>query len=458
MRFGSLFSGIGGLDLGLERAGMECVWQVEIDDYATRVLEKHWPNVPRWRDVRTFIADADCDRQQGWKKSHSQPEESRQQASRRDHLERLRPPADVDGICGGFPCQPVSLAGARRGDADERWLWPYFRDCIRILRPRWVLIENVRGLLSADVGRLFRGILWDLASLGFDAEWQILPAGAFGAPHIRERVFIVAYAQHNGCNGFPFKGSTGTGVEKRGVPEPEGHSSLARSVYERAERSPSQRSCGLGGATRATSSNADSSGPSQREGKPGDTRQKQPPIVGSDWWTTQPTVRRGDHGVSFELDVIGRIDDYANTESNDSEEDAARIRSNLGRRLLRSMWEYWGTSAPPPGLYEDRVLAALPGLPYRSSHGGWYVGERARKGKASSRMLDMWHQLQVQIQCGQKEPTQDLLEKMLKGIRQEKCTKEVVSSRVNRIRGLGNAVVPQVAEWIGRRIMESLGK
>lgn len=155
--FGSLFAGIGGLDLGLERAGMRCAWQVEIDDYATRVLCKHWPDVPRFRDVRSVGL-------------HNLPA--------------------VDLICGGFPCQPHSTSGRRRAGADERDLWPEYARIIRELRPRYVLAENVPGLLSSDDGRFFGAILRDLAQLGYDAEWSMLPACALGAPHTRERVFI----------------------------------------------------------------------------------------------------------------------------------------------------------------------------------------------------------------------------------------------------------------------------
>jgi DNA (cytosine-5)-methyltransferase 1 len=161
MRFGSLFAGIGGMDLGLERAGMQCAWQVEIDPYARRVLEKHWPSVPRHDDVRTFPPEGD------W---------------------------SCDLICGGFPCQDISKAGhvqgERHGISGERsGLWAEYIRIIRRLRPGFVLVENVAKLLVRGMGR----ILGDLASLGMDAEWHCLPAAAVGAPHIRDRVFILAY-------------------------------------------------------------------------------------------------------------------------------------------------------------------------------------------------------------------------------------------------------------------------
>jgi DNA (cytosine-5)-methyltransferase 1 len=160
--FGSLFSGVGGIDLGLERAGMQCAWQVEIDDYATKVLEKQWPNVTRFRDVRTV---------------------------------GKRNLPTVDLLAGGFPCQPHSLNGKRKASEDERDLWPEFRRLICELKPAWVLAENVMGLLSSENGHFFGGILRDLAALRYDAQWQVLPASSFGAPHRRERVFIVAYPQ-----------------------------------------------------------------------------------------------------------------------------------------------------------------------------------------------------------------------------------------------------------------------
>jgi DNA (cytosine-5)-methyltransferase 1 len=180
--FGSLFAGIGGFDLGLERAGMTCKWQVEIDDYASRVLAKHWPDVPRHGDVRTFpTADRD------W---------------------------SVDLICGGFPCQDISVAGKGAGLAGARsGLWYEFARIIREVRPRWVIVENVRALASRGLGE----VLGDLAHLGFDAEWHCIPACAVGAPHRRERIWIVAYANHESQSDVPLYD-----VSRGGVPKPAG--------------------------------------------------------------------------------------------------------------------------------------------------------------------------------------------------------------------------------------------
>ena len=160
MTYLSLFAGVGGIDLGLDRAGMTCVGQVELDPYCQRVLARHWPEVPRHDDVRTAIA---------WWGDRPQP----------------------DVIVGGFPCQPFSIAGRSAGVGDERWGWPWFAGVVRHLRPRYVLVENVPALATDSVA--FGCVLGDLADLGFDAEWSLLSACAMGAPHTRERLFLVAY-------------------------------------------------------------------------------------------------------------------------------------------------------------------------------------------------------------------------------------------------------------------------
>ncbi len=159
MKFGSLFSGIGGLDLGLERAGMTCVFQAESDPYAQRVLEKHWPNVFQYDDVR--------------------------------HVHGIDV-GHIDLLCGGFPCQDVSVAGRGAGlDGARSGLWREFARIIEEVHPAWVLIENVPALRT----RGLRTVLSDLHARGYDAEWNGVSAAAVGAPHLRDRLFIVAHAQ-----------------------------------------------------------------------------------------------------------------------------------------------------------------------------------------------------------------------------------------------------------------------
>jgi DNA (cytosine-5)-methyltransferase 1 len=197
----SLFSGIGGLDLGLERAGMTIVGQVEIDPWCRKVLAKHWPEVPRHDDVRTAadwwlapVADTEGERAAATQQpgplcgtEQGSPDAGRTASAAASGRPR------VDLVCGGFPCQPVSLAGKGLAQADSRWLWPAFAGVIRALRPAYVLVENVPGLLGRGMG----DVLGDLAGLGYDAEWDSVPAAFVGAPHIRNRVWIVAYPQRD---------------------------------------------------------------------------------------------------------------------------------------------------------------------------------------------------------------------------------------------------------------------
>jgi DNA (cytosine-5)-methyltransferase 1 len=166
MTVGSLFSGIGGIDLGLERAGMQIRWQVENDPYCNRILAKHWPDVKRYGDIRSL----------DW-----------------SQVER------VNLLSGGFPCQPVSQGGLQKGSSDERWMWPDFYNAICEINPDWVLAENVPGLLSIESGQLFGSILRDLAEMGYDAEWGSLPSAAFGTHFRGERVYVIANRSQANC-------------------------------------------------------------------------------------------------------------------------------------------------------------------------------------------------------------------------------------------------------------------
>lgn len=161
----SLFSGIGGLDLAAEWAGFKTVGQVEYADFPYKVLCRHWPDVAKWRDINEFT---------------------------RESFKKCTGLETVDCISGGFPCQPHSLAGKRKASGDNRDLWPEMRRVISEIKPRWVVGENVRGLLSSENGRFFRGILRDFAGMGYDVGWCVISAAEVGAIHRRERVAIIA--------------------------------------------------------------------------------------------------------------------------------------------------------------------------------------------------------------------------------------------------------------------------
>lgn len=198
----SLFSGIGGLDLAAEAAGFETVGQCEWADFPTKVLEKHWPDVPRWRDIRTLTKESFYAKTGIW---------------------------TVDIVSGGFPCQPFSTAGKRRGKNDDRYLWGEMLRVVAELRPTWVIGENVAGLISmaepdsdlrveggtnyrtADMdyyqgvytqseNMLLCGIIRQLEEIGYSVQVFTFPACAVDAKHRRDRICIVGYTEHNGLS------------------------------------------------------------------------------------------------------------------------------------------------------------------------------------------------------------------------------------------------------------------
>jgi DNA (cytosine-5)-methyltransferase 1 len=165
MKIGSLFSGYGGLDMGVMSVlGGEVAWHVEFDEAPSRILAHHWPDVPNYGDVTTV----------DWSTV-----------------------AQVDLLTAGYPCQPFSMIGNRRGANDARHLWPNVLDAVRNLRPRIVVLENVRGHLTLGFDR----VLGDLAEVGYDAQWVCIPASAAGAPHRRERIFVIARPAHSSDDG-----------------------------------------------------------------------------------------------------------------------------------------------------------------------------------------------------------------------------------------------------------------
>lgn len=204
----SLFSGIGGLDLAAEMAGFRTIGQVEIDDYCNRVLEYHWPDVPRWRDIRDVTKES----------------------------VRKAGVGAITVISGGFPCQPFSQAGRRGGTKDDRYLWPEMLRVIDELRPAWVIAENVNGIVSMEleilsvavegrtIGRfkdydfyravytrqevmLLGTICQELEAKGYEVQPLAIPACAVEAPHERRRVFIVGYAGSCGLSGESRRGA-----------------------------------------------------------------------------------------------------------------------------------------------------------------------------------------------------------------------------------------------------------
>jgi len=157
-----LFSGIGGFSLGLERAGMRTVAFVEIDPFCQQILKKRWPSIPIWGDIREVNGQ-----------------------------EIIQKCGTIDIITGGFPCQPFSVAGKRGGKKDDRYLWPEMFRLVKEIKPRWVLGENVIGIVNMALDE----VLSDLESEGYETQSFIIPACAVNAPHSRDRVWIIAHSK-----------------------------------------------------------------------------------------------------------------------------------------------------------------------------------------------------------------------------------------------------------------------
>ena len=197
MKVLDLFSGIGGFSLGLEAAGMETVAFCEIEDYPVTILNKHWPDVPVYRDVRKLTG-----------------EQIEQEVGR------------VNVICGGFPCQPFSVAGQQKGKEDDRHLWPEMFRLIQEIRPRWVIGENVAGFVRMALD----DVLHDLEGEGYTTQSFVIPACAVGGIHRRDRVWIVAHSECHGRDETQKPGSTAKSEKESRVQQSKGCHSTSTGV------------------------------------------------------------------------------------------------------------------------------------------------------------------------------------------------------------------------------------
>ena len=274
MTFGSLFAGIGGLDLGLERAGMECAWQVEIDPFCRKVLAKHWPDVPKYEDVTEVGAH------------------------------NLEP---VDLICGGFPCQDLSYAGKGAGIEGERsGLWTEYARIVRELQPRYVLVENVPALLGRGMGR----VLGDLAASGYDAEWDCIPAAAVGAPHRRDRAFILAHSNNTRRRTPEVFGSEREGAFELGDDGEEEPTALGnpQGLFGNGGNNHT------GGSGESTAPPVQPRGPGSREGPNGG------------WWSIEPNVGRVANGVPSRVDRLRGLGNAV----------VPQVAEFIGRRIMEA--------------------------------------------------------------------------------------------------------------------------
>jgi DNA-cytosine methyltransferase len=356
LTFGSLFSGIGGIDLGLDRAGFICEWQVENDPFCTKVLQKHWPNVTRYGDIRTIDVST---------------------------------LARVDLIAGGMPCTPHSLAGKRNASADERDLWPEFYRIVRELKPRWVLVENVLGLLSSEDNRFYGGILRDLAACRYDAQWFVLSAAQFGAPHLRERVFVVAHSPGARWKVRDLAAGIHDGSD---TSSPLAHTqSDTEGWYPVGDETPFTRFACSG----------------ENVANPNGHRCRQ--------WADQQERFSECEGTPDSCND-GEKEYVAHSCSTGWQEcQSSTIASNTGHTAGR-------TSAPEPtGMAQSGVCGDASRIPTRMDRHRWPAGP--------DQPQHSW------------EPP--------------RVTQEKIPNRSARLKALGNAVLPQIAEHIGRAILES---
>ena len=265
MRILDLFSGIGGFSLGLERAGMETVAFCEFDKKAQLVLKKHWPKIPIYDDVGEL---------NGEKLKHLYP---------------------IDLICGGFPCQPFSVAGKRKGKEDDRHLWPEYFRLIQEIRPRWVIGENVSGLINMGLDQ----VLSDLESASYSCQTLVIPACAVNAPHRRDRVWIIAHAES--CDDRKQDGQADT----RGKDECGRETEVWLKPGGSCEALAHTSGKGLQGNERIRSNEGQDR--VRAKGADGTTPKCGNDGTGGGWWATEPSVGRVAHGVPKRVDRLKQL-------------------------------------------------------------------------------------------------------------------------------------------------------
>ncbi len=380
---GSLFSGIGGLDLGLERAGMEVIWQSEIDPYGCRVLKKHWPEVVNHGNIKEI----------NWG-------------------DIVRP----DVICGGYPCQPFSTAGKRNGTDDPRHLWPWVREAISVLRPKYAILENVRGHVSLGLDIVLR----EMASIGYDAEWQIVSAASVGAPHRRDRVIIVAYPTEQFSN-------------ERGHGDNPGKIAEWQALQEQIGRGDS-----AGSDTIGQLADSDSFGHLRRQSQvfTADRWLNALSLIGSCSTDVADSDSISGHKQPErqvqQSDTLGRGQNVANPNNSRSGTSRSGTDGN-GTQEIKG----WGNKS------QFRISGRSTDVANNDSERDGLIGSQGAAGEARQfrRHNSGREKTNVSRQWWTIEPD---VGRVAHG----------VPSRVDRLRGLGNAVVPQVAELIGRMVID----
>jgi len=332
------FSGIGGFTIGLEAAGMQTIAFCEIEDFPRKVLAKHWPDVPIARDIR--------------KLSYNRKTKELIYDGEVIYV------GSIDVVCGGFPCQDLSVAGKQEGIAAERsGLWSELCRIISEIRPKYAIVENVTALISGDSGRWFGRVLGDLAEIGYDCEWHCISASELGAHHHRDRIWIICHPQHSG--------QLATEI---------GESDQARNGSHQEGTKPAGESQGSSDTKNMANTNCECE-----------------PI----------SINESEHKRSEEIAP-------ERTESSGSGSSRCDVANTIGDGLQ--------------GLGEERGIEGS-------------IRLCGRKG---------WNEIKAISKAGSGWDVEPELGRVANGI----------PDRAHRLKGLGNAVVPQIPELIGRSIME----
>jgi DNA (cytosine-5)-methyltransferase 1 len=407
LRVLDLFSGIGGFSLGLEATGgFETAAFCEMNDYADKVLEKHWPDVVCYEDV-TMIT-----------KERLQEDEIGQ----------------IDVICGGFPCQDISLAGKGAGLSGERsGLWFEYLRIIDEVGPRWVIIENVSALRSRGLST----VLQNLSEIGYDAEWHCIPASYVGAPHRRDRIWIVAYPTGGGRDTQPLFSAQCDSREDNPNADQSGKGSRAGVVAHTSRKRRTERV-----GARVIGSESDDGCWADNGGR---TRQHD---NAENWWAVEPDVGRVANGVPRTLDITGLTDyitKYGTENQINVAQESTAQSANDKMRVLRNYLEL--TTTPPELGHPRSSGSSMSGVSHQEGLGRGEVGCGKEEGApvrnlselVSAEMLPSHKDLQSEMPIDPREVQRWL----------------AVGKRVDRLRCLGNAVVPQIPEMIGHAILEA---
>jgi DNA (cytosine-5)-methyltransferase 1 len=413
----SLFSGIGGLDLAAEWAGFQTVGQCEFADYQTKVLEKHWPSIPRWRDIRDVSA--------------------------RDFIRRTGiHPGELTIISGGFPCQPFSVAGKQKGKEDDRYLWPEMRRVISELHSAYIIGENVPGILKIAADDVCK----DLEREGYEVGIFDYEAAAVGAPHRRERFFFVGYTKHNGLSAAKVTrgiNQAGNYNEKR-QNEASKFKGAGKPIGSENVCSPAGLRTKLYGAGYNTNTKRLYRSP--------------------EWWAAEPDVGRGFDGLSAILDEIGGLSDAA---KNRACEILCDVRESFTPEAVqRAFGGFQGISA------EEILLAFL----CKYEEKCFRIGTSETGGTVSEGLLrGMWRTVESARASYRREYHSQLAKEYSDALLRlshgapslmpqawangawedgiERVTHSV-KHRVDRLKCLGNAVVPYQAYPIFKAIAE----